>query len=152
MVAVYTSQASAGSNVLRLPQQTRVAAILPSVFPQGWAFFTKAADSAAISVYRVEGKIDVARTLPTASMFLTLVLTPFEVLFAGLATGLARRQCGGIRGASVFWPAITAIPFAYVAFSVVSAATKSCRCYRLLSLPLSLRPSAKRLVSTQNRS
>lgn len=93
--------------------------------------------------------IGVARTLLAASMFLTLVLTPFEVLFAGLATGLARGQCEGIRGISVFcltgpgnawiayavslvvlatvasgfWPAITAIPFAYVAFSVVSAGT-----------------------------
>jgi antimicrobial peptide system SdpB family protein len=93
--------------------------------------------------------IGVARTLLAASMLLTLVLTPFEVLFAGLATGLARGQCEGIRGislfcltgpgsvwlayavslvvlavvASGFWPAITAIPFAYVAFSVVSAGT-----------------------------
>ena len=93
--------------------------------------------------------IGVARTLLASSMLLTLILTPFEVLFAGLATGLARGQCEGIRGASVFcltgpdnvwiayavslivlaavasgvWPAITAIPFAYVAFSVVSAGT-----------------------------
>lgn len=58
VVAVYTSQASVGSNVLQLPQQTRVAAVLTSVLPQGWAFFTKAAESSALSVYRTEGGID----------------------------------------------------------------------------------------------
>ena len=58
VVAVFAFQASAGSNVLQLPQQTRVAAVLPSVLPQGWAFFTKAADSSALSVYRTEDRIE----------------------------------------------------------------------------------------------
>jgi antimicrobial peptide system SdpA family protein len=58
VVAAFTFQASVGSNVVQLPQQTRVAAVLPSVLPQGWAFFTKAADSSALSVYRTEDGIE----------------------------------------------------------------------------------------------
>lgn len=89
------------------------------------------------------------RSLLAASMLLSLVLTPQEVFFARLLSDPQRLQCEGLGGASLFclldvdllwvarWsavlvlalvatgllPALTAMPFSYVAFSVVSSGT-----------------------------
>ena len=48
---LYVFQASVGPNILRLPAQSWVKPIVNTVMPEGWAFFTKPADSSVVTVF-----------------------------------------------------------------------------------------------------
>lgn len=52
---LYVFQVSVGPNILRLPGQSTVKPIINTVMPEGWAFFTKPADSSVVTVFAADG-------------------------------------------------------------------------------------------------
>lgn len=52
VTSLYVFQASVGPNIVRLPGQSALKPIANTLMPEGWAFFTKPADSSVITIYR----------------------------------------------------------------------------------------------------
>lgn len=48
---LYVFQASVGPNILHLPAQSTVKPLINTAMPEGWAFFTKPADSSVLTVF-----------------------------------------------------------------------------------------------------
>lgn len=53
ILVLYVAQSTMPANAMRLPGQERVAAYVPGILPQGWAFFTKSPRDVEFAPYAV---------------------------------------------------------------------------------------------------